>query len=43
MHDTVVGHWEPNSADTAAGIEIGFGTTINIINGAIECRGGSES
>ena len=33
MHDIVVGHWVPNSADLAAGIQKGFGATINVING----------
>jgi len=29
--------WAPSSRETAAGIGYGFGTTINIINGGIEC------
>mmetsp|Transcript_39300 Transcript_39300/g.28425 ORF Transcript_39300/g.28425 Transcript_39300/m.28425 type:complete len:251 (-) Transcript_39300:248-1000(-) len=37
MHDVVSGFWQGNAADEAAGISAGFGATINIINGAIEC------
>lgn len=37
MHDVVTGYFTPNTHDTAAGITAGFGTTINIINGAKEC------
>lgn len=37
MHDVVTGFWKANSADEAAGITAGFGATINIINGALEC------
>ncbi|MEW6989779.1 chitinase [Colwelliaceae bacterium 6441] len=29
--------WEPSQRETEAGIGYGFGTTINIINGGIEC------
>ncbi len=29
--------WEPSQLETSAGIGYGFGTTINIINGGIEC------
>jgi hypothetical protein len=37
MHDIVTGHFQPNDADTAAGISGGFGSTINVINGGGEC------
>ena len=37
MHDVVAGFWEPNSAELAANINFGFGSTIMIINGALEC------
>jgi hypothetical protein len=37
MHDIVTGYWKPNENDKAAGLAAGFGTTINIINGDIEC------
>jgi hypothetical protein len=36
-HDVMIGNWTPSSADIAAGREPGFGETINIINGGIEC------
>lgn len=36
-HDVMVGNWTPTTADTAAGRAPGFGMTINIINGGIEC------
>lgn len=37
MHDVMSGFYEPNDIDLAAGFTQGFGTTINIINGGIEC------
>ena len=37
MHDIVTGFWQPNSADLAAGLSTGFGATINVMNGGIEC------
>lgn len=37
MHDVVAGFWKANSADEAEGITAGFGATINIINGVLEC------
>jgi len=37
MHDVVTEYFQPNAADTAAGITGGFGTTTNIINGGAEC------
>jgi hypothetical protein len=43
MHEIVTGLWTPNAADLAAGIVVGFGTTTNIINGAMECGQGTES
>lgn len=43
MHDVVVGHWVPNAADTAAGLTVGLGALVNIINGGIECGSGTES
>ena len=39
MHDVVTGYFLPNELDKAAGIMGGFGTTINIINGNVECGG----
>ncbi|MGM0443299.1 MAG: glycoside hydrolase family 19 protein [Fibrobacterota bacterium] len=36
------GTWQPNAVDSAQGIVPGFGATINVINGGIECGPGSE-
>jgi hypothetical protein len=36
-HDVMTGVWQPTAADTAAGRVPGFGMTINIINGGLEC------
>lgn len=36
-HDVMIGKWTPTSADMAAGRVPGFGMTINIINGGLEC------
>jgi hypothetical protein len=36
-HDAITGIWEPSDADTSCGRDVGFGATINIINGGIEC------
>lgn len=43
MLHVIDGTWVPNASDTARGIKPGFGATTNIINGGIECGGGSES
>ena len=37
MHEVLVGLWKPNSVDMQFGYQTGFGATISIINGAIEC------
>ena len=42
MHDVMSGLFEPNDVDTAQGIQGGFGSTINILNGGIECGFGYE-
>jgi hypothetical protein len=42
VHDVITGFMEPTAADTANGIGANFGTTVNIINGGIECRQGAE-
>ena len=34
IHDVVAGFWEPNSFDLANGLTIGFGATINILDGS---------
>jgi chitinase len=36
-HDVMAGNWSPSAADTAAGRAPGFGMTIDIINGGLEC------
>jgi len=43
MHEVVTGVWTPNALDQAANIAPGFGATINIINGAIECGSGQDT
>jgi basic endochitinase B len=37
-HAVMTGSWQPSSADTSAGRVPGFGMTINIINGGLECN-----
>jgi len=37
MLHVIDGTWQPNSADSEAGISPGFGATINVINGGYEC------
>lgn len=41
-HDVMIGKWQPNAADRAAGRTPGFGMTINIINGQVECNKGTN-
>ena len=36
-HDVMTGRWTPTAMDTAAGRRPGFGLTIDIINGGVEC------
>lgn len=36
-HDVICGKWRPGPGDLRVGRKPGFGTTINIINGGIEC------
>jgi chitinase len=38
IHDVITGNWRPNSADQAANRVPGFGVTIDIINGDLECN-----
>lgn len=42
IHDVMVKNWVPDANDISAGRLDGFGTTINIINGGLECGSGSE-
>ncbi|OXA89535.1 hypothetical protein B0A66_14035 [Flavobacterium hercynium] len=37
-HAVMVGAWKPTQEDITAGRKPGFGMTINIINGGLECR-----
>lgn len=42
-HDVMVGKWIPTEQDTKAGRKPGFGMTINIINGGLECNQADNS
>jgi len=41
-HDVMVGKWQPGAADKAAGRIPGFGVTIDIVNGPVECGKGEK-
>ena len=41
-HDAMTGKWVPGAADQAAGRKPGFGITINIVNGNVECGKGEN-
>ena len=41
-HDVMIGKWQPNASDKAAGRTPGFGMTINIVNGPVECNKGDS-
>lgn len=41
-HDVMIGKWQPNAADKAKGRTPGFGMTINIVNGQLECNQGDK-
>jgi len=41
-HDVMIGKWQPNAADKAVNRTPGFGMTINIINGEVECNKGDN-
>ena len=41
-HDVMIGKWQPNATDKAANRTPGFGMTINIINGEVECNKGEN-
>jgi hypothetical protein len=41
-HDVMIGKWQPSTADKGAGRTPGFGMTINIVNGQIECNKGNN-
>lgn len=42
-HDVMVGVWQPKATDKAKGRAPGFGMTINIINGEVECNKGENN
>lgn len=42
-HDVMIGIWQPKPADKAKGRAPGFGMTINIINGEVECNKGEDN
>ena len=42
-HDVITGIWEPSAEDASAGRYPGFGLTVNIINGRLECGTAHES
>ena len=42
-HDVMIGKWQPNAVDKAAGRTPGFGMVINIVNGALECGLGEDN
>jgi hypothetical protein len=39
-HDIMTGRWHPNAGDSAKGRLPGFGATLNVINGGVECGRG---
>ncbi len=41
-HEVMIGKWQPNAAYKAKGLIPGFGMTILIINGAVECNKGDN-
>jgi basic endochitinase B len=41
-HAIMVGKWVPSAADSSSGRLPGFGATVNVINGGIECGKGSD-
>ncbi len=42
-HDVMAGKWTPSPQDVAAGRLPGFGQTVNIINGGVECGKGLQN
>jgi chitodextrinase len=43
-HDVMIpGKWTPTAAQQAGGLKPGFGATVNIINGGVECGGAQEN
>lgn len=43
-HEVMIpGKWTPTAAQLAGGLKPGFGATVNIINGGVECGSGTEN
>lgn len=40
-HDVMTGKWQPSATDSVKNIQPGFGATVNIINGGVECGRGT--
>jgi len=41
-HDIMTGNWSPTPKDIQKGRLPGFGATVNVINGGVECGNGTE-
>jgi hypothetical protein len=41
-HDIIIGKWTPTSGDIQKGRLPGFGATVNVINGGVECGSGAD-
>lgn len=41
-HDIIIGKWIPTSDDIQKGRLPGFGATVNVINGGVECGSGTD-
>ncbi|MDD4970519.1 MAG: chitinase [Paludibacter sp.] len=41
-HDIMSGSWKPNANDLLKGRVPGFGATVNVINGGVECGNGTD-
>lgn len=41
-HDIMIGKWIPTASDTLKGRMPGFGATVNVINGGVECGNGTS-
>ena len=41
-HDIITGKWTPTAIDSTKGRLPGFGSTVNVINGGVECGSGTD-
>lgn len=41
-HEIITGTWKPNANDLLKGRLSGFGATVNVINGGVECGNGTD-